>query len=503
MVLALGCCDCSNKSDTHKLSSAIFGPVGPASASLSQATWYIDRVAGLSSNSGVDSAHPVDSAATIWSRWTGGVAGARPVIPASVSSITITWLKEAAAQPDVSDPVSVLLDVSFGGSTTLLFQSASQTVSYSGTLASVSAFARTASSGQILVTDTGISNYQPYVPLLIHDKTTGAVGWLYEPQVSSATGKISKGKVAETAGILSTPVDATVATGDAYEILTPPRIYMGNYSLSSNVGLGPSGGGPLIYFYRLWATSQAGGAFGDSWTPSTSNTIGTGPIIDLQESRFDQQVQAAPSGILRISNSALTAPLATGAQGASANGVMQLLAGFSYGAFQTALSGEIEVDCDFLLDGNGQFVAQAAGNIFLGAWSRWGTTGPAVVSDFGSLVSAQNIFTSIHTEYGTVGASNPVYQVGFYGNVLYAGAGTAVATFGGWDSNVTNFTLQGSGNSGWGFDQATGKYAGTADGSSAANTWANLDAAINSPGFLSGGHASASSPGYGAIFASR
>jgi hypothetical protein len=469
---------------------ALLGPsassvAAAAATATTQASWFIDRVNGSSTASGLDDANPVDSAATIRSRWTGGIAGARPQI-GDVATITITWLTEAAVQPDVSDPIAVLLDVDFSTHTTMILRLNTSTVVLSGTLASASSFARTASQGQILITDAAVSDFSPFAPGLFHDITTGAVAWLYEPKTTEPTGLVTKGKTPRTAGVQALTTDAPINAGDSYEILAFPRVYFGADSLTRQFpSAGPNGAEAKIFIYRLHDSTQGGGSFGDTWRPQTSGCAknGSGVTILLQECLIEQGWQVA-QGLVFFYNCGHASAVAD--SGAIGRTDVILDAGFAYQGFEADGSSVIKVAGDFLLDGNAVLEASNGGLLFIESFSRWGTTGPAI-NILGGRAHIQSITGGPVVTYGTVGAGNPV--VGFFrddvpGQLHIQGIGTAVAKMQ-WDSNVTNwaFPVASSGNSGWGFNQATGHYAGTADGVPCANTWAHLDAALNAPGF--------------------
>lgn len=448
--------------------------VGAVNTALTQTTWFVDRVNGLATNSGL-TGFPVDSLATIINLWTGGIPGTRVRLPNA--TITITISVPAAVQPDIADPISAMMDLDIVGGPTILIQSGVLTVARSGTLASASAFARTSAAGQISVTDAGVADFSLYacksttVGGLFHDITTGAVSWLYEPQTANATGKVDPGRTALTAGVQATPTPVAINTGDLYEVLTPVQVYFGAQCTVRNTqsSSSPSFSGARFVLYRLWGRSAGAG---DCWRPGTGGDVATslGPNIEVQECRIDQRY-VVDRGVVRFVNCAMTASSINGVVGA---GNLVILAGFTYGFVNAFYGGDLRVDCDFVIDGTGTISGTGAGAIFIGNMSRWAATGPA----FGIEASAfhfQNVFEGQHVVYGTVGAANLVIKFTSHSNsggVTYAGAGSAVATFQ-FDSNVTNFQFPVSLNSGFGVDPATGLSVGPTT-----NTWAHLDAAL-------------------------
>jgi hypothetical protein len=458
--------------------SAFFAP----NLSLVQPGWFIDRVNGSASNDG-SLMSPIDSATSIRQRWTNGLRGVRPQI-GNVASITITLLNESPTQPDVLDPWSTLLDVDFSTNTVMILTSATQPVALSGVLASATVFARNSTQGQIQITDAAVADFSPFVPTLFHDKTTGAIAWAYEPRAASPIGIVSKGKAALTPGVsVFAPADVGINTTDAYEFLTLPRMYLGTGSNTRQFPKsGALGAEASVFIYRLWCTSQGGGIFGDIWQPKNSGSFlnGVGVFIKLYECRMDQgwQPDAGVFGFYNCGH-AQTSVI----DGVAGPACVFLVAGFSYRGVQVGPGAVLNVGADFLIDGNAGIIVGHFATVFMDSFSRWGV-GRAITMDGGKL-HIQGVFGGPVVTYGTVGPSNPVI---FFTTDDIPSAVDILAPASSkmqWDSNVTNwaFPVGSSGNNGWGFNQATGRYCGASDGVPTTNTWAHLDAAINAPGF--------------------
>jgi hypothetical protein len=492
-LLAIGC-QPPGQPQKH-LMGAAGGQSGP-NPYLSQPTWCIDRANvstcasdtvndGLLCTCGTAGHGPMLSAAGIRSLWTGGVSGVRPLLPSM--TVTITWASQATVQPDVSDPLSVLMDVDIQN-TTLILKGAAPAVAVSGTMATVSAFARTAAAGQIKITDSGVADFSLYSAKsttnggLFHDKTTGAISWMYEPSASNATGILTPGRTAQVAGVGTRPTFLGIAAADLYEILTPVKVYFGTGSVTRQYPAGgPAGANGKILIYRLWGTSTG---FFDAWQPVITTSIYAGSVIVAQESRIDQVI-AVTYGNFLLLNCGLTSTASSNtAEGATA---LTLFAGFSYASVWISTYGAgIGFDGDHVSDGNQSLNPYEFGSILIGSWSRWGT-GSNVPPIFGGI--GGGIFRITHlfdaagpVTYGVVGPANEVIRFNGAQNLVTYTNGQAVAIFGGWDSNVVNWKFQGAATS-WAFNPATGRFAGAADGTPAANTWNLLDAAVNAPGY--------------------
>jgi hypothetical protein len=437
----------------------------------SQTAWFIDRLNGRKSGAGTAD-DPVDSAATIAARWSGS-SGQRPKLP---------------------------------NGTKLVLQG-SATHIYSGTLATVSSFSRTSANGQIKITDDGISNYGPLAASIFVDSTAGAVAWLYEPKLLGSTGIISSGRVPIVGGSVGVPpAMVTINIGDSYDLASLTPVYFGTDSLTfggysasvttititwlNGASVQPDVSDPLsvllnvdgvsnIVIYRLHGAAVVGGLTfpgpADVWRPQCSSDVASssGTFIILQECRIDQKHVFTNGNILMFNCATTFGTLPCGFVEGLGNLVRH--SGFSYSGIEPNSGGHLTLDGDFLIDGNGSLLAIDGAVIFIGNFSRWGTSRNAIVIEL-SIIHIQNLFDSSHVVYGTVGAGNIVIQFAAHSQgaaVQYDSGQSAVATFQ-FDSTGPHWQFPSPmGTNGFGLNVATGVWVGPTT-----NTWEHLDAAL-------------------------
>lgn len=367
------------------------GSGGGTNSSLTQAVWWIDPILGKPNNPGTQ-ALPVDSAATIRSRWNAGIAGVRPTINPTGGVVTF----HIVGTLPTSDPLAQLLDVDIANDGTMVFMGQPLAPAHTGTLASASAFARTSAAGQITITDAGVADFHPFVPNLFVDTTSGAVGFLVLPNSgASATGTISPGYSAQTAGVSAFPTPVTVSAGDAYKLQPLASAYLGS---TFTVRAFPTESAivfPQVFFYRLHLTEVF---TGDSCTIQSAGDVG----IIFQECLLDQGQLAINDTFVQYVNCGFTDPVLSII---AANATGDAFGGFAYKGLRAVASGFIGLDFDFVLTGTNQpHVANTYGTIEVGntsAWIRAGAGGQALACE-GGTVSVGPLIQATAVFYGSV-----------------------------------------------------------------------------------------------------
>ena len=327
-------------SDGGNLPVQTTGTIGPGSGptpATAQTAWFQSYATGNNANDGKTAATAVKTAAEIKRRWTGGVNGARVQLPAI--TITITALDTA---PDASDPFSVLLDVDQLAPGQLVIQAAAVAPLHTGTLATVSAFARTSAAGQIIITAADAPNWNTFpMPSLFVDTTKNSVGWLYEPFTgSSANGIITPNRTPATPGTAVGDSQLLAAAGDAYQLVPLVGIYMGNGAEYRNFPASILGNACTATVRRIRSIKSPGAGFESSQTKPRG-----GAALYVQECQLDIELIATN---LTIVQNCWSTTFLGGTLDLDSNSCF-FLAGGSYGGLSQG-GGESIVENDFVWD---------------------------------------------------------------------------------------------------------------------------------------------------------
>jgi hypothetical protein len=422
------------------------GPGTGPNPATSQLVWFVDYVNGSNSNSGLTATSAVKTAAEIKRRWTGGVAGARVQLPAA--TITITVLTSA---PDTTDPWSVLLDVDQAGPGQLIFQGAPLAPLHTGTISTVTSFARTSANGQITITDTTVPNWGAFpIPSLLVDTQAGTgVGWLYEPQTgSSANGIVSPLRALATAGTAADGGQIAINAGDAYQLVPLVSIYMGSgatYRTFPATGTGQA----VCSVRRLHITTST------TFEPMQLHPQDYAGIF-FQECQIDAGSALADLAILQ--NCWSTHFIEAFGSNIS---LPQFLAGGTYNTL-TVSTGYTIVDRDFVFDtgaNGGLAVSFGRGEscfLRIGQASTWGLA-TAFTAVAGNSVRIAGLNAGGDVFYGKVGSGNPIFGVTDNAFLQGYGSGSNLTTALNFDSSTFTINAQ---SSGFGFNTSTGAYVG-------------------------------------------
>jgi hypothetical protein len=444
--------------ETYPLSGAAGGGfVPPTNPSLAQTVWHINYLTGLPTNDGLTAGTAVDGAATIYRRWQGGIPGTVPTLPPGTINFFIDSAVPGGNQ--FADPLGILVNVNGSGTGVILvFQGTAPAQVKSGTLNTVSAFARTSAAGQILITDVTVADYGPFTPTMFHDITTGGIGWLRQPAVGvNATGTITRARTAQTVGaFVGFPTPVTTNAGDSYELIALTSVYMGENCVTN-----PTGQGPLqVFFYRLHFVQRT--PFEGCLTGNT-NVIGSfGDFLFFQECYREFQIRGI-SDVFEI-NCASKSSMQCFGPG------FESYAGFTYTPPFLSMSGNLVLDGDFVIDvltnitssQNATLVTSRGFGTYLqvGTASYWAVNSPNGAFLIGIKGSArfQTLGDGANVLYGTVGGANPCFSLRAL-SILQLATGTAVNTFNFENGSTEAFTIN-SKTAGYGFNTATGLFVG-------------------------------------------
>ncbi|MDE3097014.1 MAG: hypothetical protein KGK07_13580 [Chloroflexota bacterium] len=441
------------------------GTIGPGTGpnpAVNQTAWFQSYATGNNANDGKTAASPVKTAAEILRRWQGGVNGTRPVLPGI--TITITGLDSA---PDASDPWNVLLDVDQIAPGQVILQCQPVAPLHTGTLATVSAFARTSAAGQIIITAADAPNWNAFpMPSLFLDTTKTSVGWLYEPFTgSSANGIITPCRTPATPATTVGESQLLATAGDAYQLVPLVSIYMGGGARYRTFPSPILGNGASATIRRMRIIKSPGASF-----ESVQIVPENGASVWFQECQIDPEPLLTNFTFLQ---NCWTTTFIGSSQELDQNNTF-LWAGGSYAALSVQQGLSI-VESDFVFD-----TAQNGGTaIFLGRGvssavriaqaSTWGLA-VGIVTDVGSTVRIAGI-TASDIFYGKVGGANPIFNANE--NTLVqarAGDSTFASAF---NFDTTAFQCTSNGTQGFGFNLATGAWVGPTT-----FTTAHVDAAL-------------------------
>lgn len=212
VVLGAACAKPSAQSDAG--SAAKFGAVYPRNpivpSSWTQTAWYIDPVSGSDNNTCTTSGSPCKTFAEVAARW-------GTYSPLWTAATTITYLSSAS---DNSDPLIIRGLCSGAGSITVKGQLGAGQQIKTGTLASVTAKARTNGASSLLQADLGAG---VAVNQLIVNTTHSAAAWIYA-NVSGTVYSLTQPCARLTGGFgLCSEVD-TWANTDAFTVYQPTKI---------------------------------------------------------------------------------------------------------------------------------------------------------------------------------------------------------------------------------------------------------------------------------------
>lgn len=389
-----------------------------------QAVWFIDPVNGKPTNDGLTAATAVDSWATVASRYTGGIPGILPFLNPSGGTLTINVLNSTP----VSDPAAVLLNANYGGSVAVNVVGAAQAASHTGTMTTVSAFARTSAGGKIAMTDAGVADFHPFTPSLLVDTTTGGVGWLAEPKSgASATANLSPAYTAQTVGGFPVQSPVAYAATNAYQLIPLISVYLGSLITVNAEPFGGTGNFTQLSFFRIRTTAAISGDV----TFITSKTDCT---VAYQECQIDSAPVATGQCVVIAANCGNTSPFSS-YQGLDSGACEAFAGGFEYAGVIANEGGTVVLDQDnaaFLDTGRGHNVTQN-GNLFIGQHGNFetGGGGEMIAVEGGNLIFTPEFATAVI--YGTSGGNFCVitYNSGQQlsrGSMRYPN-GFAVATF--------------------------------------------------------------------------
>jgi hypothetical protein len=439
----------------------------PSGVAVMQNTWWVDAVHGNNGNNGLTKPTAVASWAEIARRQKAASGGGRAVLNPTGGTVTY----HLVGTTSTADPLCVVLDVDMANGSSALFIGEALPASHSGTLATASAFARTAAGGQIKITDAGVADWGPLVPNLFHDKISGAICWLALPNTgSSATGVLTPGYTATVPGDLTDPTPVTISGGETYELIPLAQAYMGNAFIARSF---PNDLPPFTQFsfYRIRFTSAGVGDL------STAQFYGENNAL-FQECQFDLgQVWTGDTSNPFLVNCALVDTVSF-SQVVSGSFV-ELFAGFEYRGIRCSNSGFLVLDGDNALYGPDAHSINIAGQAAFGNCSMWTTAGAggesiAVIS--GSLtVAPQSQATAI--VYGQAVGGCLVITISAVGlpstpaSVRYSDTGSGHAAADHFQfSAPLDFTMD---RAAFGFNFSTGAFVGPTT-----TTFAHLDAAL-------------------------
>lgn len=418
------------QAELDKLSHLVALALSPQSlppsafAAQTQTVWWIDAVHGSPNNSGLVQAQAVDSWLTIAKRYTAGIPGLRPTFNPTGGTCTI----HVVGTTPTSDPASVLLNAYYADAAQVNVVGVAQASIHTGTLTSASIFARTSAGGQIAITDATVADFHPFVPSLVLDTTSGAIGSLIEPHTgSSATGHVTVGYSAQTVGVFPIQTQENFTTGDSYELVPLATIYLGSLIAIDTFPSATSTAQPQLSLYRLAFSAEVAG-------DSVLFTSGSMSLL-VQECISSQELICTEGIFGTFANVAALGAFASfiAAAGASIN----LIAGG--GGYAGAVSGSgatILLDQDWALygDSNRPHIALNNGTISIGQSSAWFTGGPGEVLaiEGGCVVFSPSFSTCVFYGHSfgtsfivmTYNAGQPIFP----GELVYPNT-AAVATF--------------------------------------------------------------------------
>lgn len=444
---------------------------------LNQREWFVNYDDGDDANDGKTEETALADVAEIRRRWSGGIAGVRPQLPA----IAVTVDVSGSPSSPFSDPHSVLADIDAQPGFSMVVN-ATPTVKRAGVVATVpNAFARTPT-GEQTITDAGVADWTSDIDHPLHDTTTGAWTWVLMgtgTATINASRAASTGAAAETATVLQSGLSAAaVAAANAYEILTLPPAYFGTGSVfRMTPGNGATTRLATIEFRRFdyGAVNSKDGLRVESQAQFVAlNSIGA--IVQFAECVCRPQVTSI-GGMLWTNCAFLNTGNVLGATFEDEHAEGAVLCG--YARCSVTVGPGITCDQDFQIHGafafNTEFDIITVGTSFFGNVGRFldGAADTTGIFVFGSLLflhvyDAQAIF------YGTSGAQ-PIAQVGpnlGIGGTLVVDDASATTTFQFNGGTAAAFQMAEQGN-GFGFNTATGLNVGPT-----ALTVARLDAAL-------------------------
>jgi len=446
---------------------------GTAVLPTTQIAWFINALTGSDTNDGASPATALKTVAELGRRWRGTAGGGRPVLsPATGSTITVTL----ASDIPVSDPLAPILDVDIDspGATpvSLIIKGSAKTAAVVGTLNTASAFARTSAGGQIKITDTGVTDYSSFVghQSLFVDTTSGAVAWLYAPNLApSATGTLSVGYSAQSAGSSAIPTQTTIAGADSYQLADVTHASLGSGFVTRSGPLqstSVTGQPASVFFYRLHLQQ-----------PTNNDTVTTESatvVYTFQECQLDHQFQVVAGGVT-FSN---CASFSLGFH-ASGSALLEMLAGVVQGSASGSVSaagGAVAfLDLDAAIASGTSISVQTAAKMLIGNASFWGNGASiAALAVSNATVTLQPILEAGTVFYGhDDGLVLDVFgSTGSGGAIVYHNDGGGTPAADQFKFNDSNFKL-GALTSAFGFNSTTGATVGPTT-----NTFAHLDAAL-------------------------
>ena len=444
---------------------------------LNQTTWRVNYTTGSDNNDGLTPGTALADVSEIRRRWSGGVKGVRPQLPAFSVSVTIV----GSPTLPFSDTQSVLADVDAQPGFTMVVDS-TPTIKRSGTVTSVpNAFART-STGEQTITDVGVADWTSDIDHPLHDTTTDGLTWVISG-VGTATLNSTRGAQTnasgEAASVLANGLSAAaVAATNTYDILTLPDAYFGSAATFRMVPGGTGTQLATIQFrrFKYGATSSADSVdvYSDGRFLAPNST---GGLVLFSECSTAQQVFSRES-VVWANCSFLNASL-LGALFESPHVNGSVLCGYAK-TNVTMGPGEI-MDQDFQLHGsfalNSNFDSLFAGESFIGNVGRFldgGADKTALFVNEGG-ISCTATYDAGNVFYGTTGAA-PIARVTTAPVVSPGGtltsADTATNTFV-FNGGANAFFQLGEQNNAFGFNETTGLFVGPTTA-----TVGHLDAAL-------------------------
>ena len=441
---------------------------------LTQTTWFVNYATGNNANTGLTSGAALASVGEIRRRWNGGVLGVRPQLPSLTYTITVAG---APANP-YADPLQVLwdLDVCLGTTIDIEF---TPTVLHTGTIASVpNPFSQTAT-GQQTITDAAISNWTPYINMLLVDTTTGAACWITGALTAPARGVLSSAYEAVTVSSLVNAINndltpSSVNATDSYQILQLPNVYFGGQSLFRLAPGGQDSAGNSQA--NCLVRRAAGVANGPSdmlqveGNASFPATVQTGATVSFVDCQFNQQRKLDMGGAYWI-NCAGLAQFPGQDNFTSIDFSAAVLSG--YNTTSVTLGNGIFISNDFFVLNGGDIVfndgQNAGGAVFITNIGRFLNGAPA--NNIFAVDQRGATFEITGVIYGQTGG-DPI-AILHNGGALTV-QGTAAATFITDGGSAATFQMGGNSGLGFYFDEPTATWL-PAGGK--AITVANLDAA--------------------------
>lgn len=445
---------------------------------LNQLVWKVNRATGNNKNDGLTDATAIQSVGEIRRRWSGGVKGVRPQLPAIQPKVTITGDDNAFA-----DPISQLFDIDgadgFAGIIDFV-----ATVKRSGTINAVpNAFARTPT-GEQTVTDLGVADWTADVDQPLLDTTSGAFTWVVK---GGAAGTINASRAQSTD--VATEADsiefgglgaAAVVATNAYEILTLPTCYFGTKcTMRLSPGSVASGGG--VAGQASWLVRGAHGLsqgindIFDVTAEGRFSSRASGALIVFAECRFDQP-RTCEGSVVFANCAAPTNNIIDVMASSGEAGVV--LCG--YARHNMNIRTGMTVDQDHAIRGNFTYssatVTGETGTVFFGNVARYLDGSPALVAMFmfvGDQIDSGPIYEATHVFYGTTSGQAIINfaNVPAFGGGNFASEDSAANTFAFDGGAAATFVMGGVANA-FGISAATGLPVGPI-----ALTVGNLDAA--------------------------